>query len=73
MVREVASNGGPYVITQRGRASAVLLSIEMYEKTENENTLLRLLARGQNEIDAGSGYSLASVLAEADDVLERRR
>ncbi|MBL0173912.1 MAG: type II toxin-antitoxin system Phd/YefM family antitoxin [Ignavibacteria bacterium] len=69
VVREVASTGEPYVITQRGRATAVLVSIEAFEKTETENTLLRLLARGQREIEAGQGHRLASVLAEADALL----
>lgn len=59
----------PVVITQRGRAAAVLLSMEEYERGEHERQLLRLLARGEKEIAAGKGFDLDSVLAEADALL----
>lgn len=61
----------PLVITQRGRAAAVMLSIEEYERAERERELLRLLARGEKEIAAGAGYDLDSVLAEADALLRK--
>ncbi len=61
----------PVVITQRGRAAAVLVSVETYERAEHERQLLRLLARGEREIAAGEGYDLDSVLAEADELLAR--
>lgn len=61
----------PLVITQRGRAAAVMLSVEEYERTERERELLRLLARGEKEIAAGVGYDLDSVLAEADALLRK--
>ncbi|HEV8308642.1 MAG TPA: type II toxin-antitoxin system Phd/YefM family antitoxin [Methylomirabilota bacterium] len=61
----------PVVITQRGRAAAVLVSVETYERAEHERQLLRLLARGEREIAAGEGYDLDSVLAEADELLAK--
>jgi prevent-host-death family protein len=59
----------PVVITQRGRAAAVLLSVEAYQRGEHELQLLRLIARGEQEIAAGKGFDLDSVLAEADALL----
>jgi prevent-host-death family protein len=59
----------PLIITQRGRAAAVMLSMEAYEHSEKERQLLRLLARGEREIAAGKGHDLDSVLAEADALL----
>jgi prevent-host-death family protein len=59
----------PVVITQRGRAAAVLLSMEEYERGEHERQLLRLIARGEQEIGAGKGFDLDVVLAEADALL----
>jgi PHD/YefM family antitoxin component YafN of YafNO toxin-antitoxin module len=59
----------PLVITQRGRAAAVLLSAEVYQQAEHERQLLRLLACGEKEIAAGKGYDLDTVLAEADALL----
>ena len=59
----------PIVITQRGRATAVMLSIEAYEQGEYEKQLLLQLARGEREIEQGEGFTLDSVLADADRLL----
>ncbi|MFH1572777.1 MAG: type II toxin-antitoxin system Phd/YefM family antitoxin [Acidobacteriota bacterium] len=68
-LKRVKSSKQPVVITQRGRAAAVLLSIEAYERSEHERQLLRLIARGEQEITAGKGFDLDAVLAEADALL----
>ena len=59
----------PIVITQRGRATAVMMSIEAYEQGEYERQLLLQLARGELEIEQGEGFTLNSVLADADRLL----
>jgi len=59
----------PVVITQRGRAAAVMVSAESYERAESERQILKLLARGEREIAKGKGYDLNSVLKDADEVL----
>jgi prevent-host-death family protein len=68
-LKHVKSSRQPVVITQRGRATAVLLSMEAYERNEHERELLHLLARGEQEIAAGRGFGLEEVLAEADALL----
>jgi len=68
-LKRVRSSRQPAVITQRGRAAAVLLSLEAYERSEHERRLLHLLARGEQEIKAGKGFDLDEVLAEADALL----
>jgi prevent-host-death family protein len=68
-LKHVKSTRQPVVITQRGRAAAVLVSMEAYERSEHERQLLRLLARGEQEITAGRGFDLDEVLAEADALL----
>lgn len=68
-LKRVRNSKRPVVITQRGRAAAVILSVEAYEQREHERELLRLFARGEQEIAKGEGYELASVLAEADRLL----
>ena len=70
IMKRVTSSGEPLVITQRGRAAAVMVSMEAYEHTQHELEILRLLARGEREIEAGKGYDLDAVLAEADSLLE---
>jgi len=59
----------PIVISQRGRAAAVLLSIEEYERARQEREILELLAQGDKEIAMGAGHELQDVMAEADPIL----
>lgn len=68
-LKRLKASKQPVVITQRGRAAAVLLSMEEYERGEHERQLLRLIARGEQEIAAGKGFDLDAVLAEADSIL----
>ena len=70
-LKRVRASRQPIVITQRGRAAAIMLSVEAYERAEHERQLLWLLARGEKEIAAGQGYDLDDVLAEADALLSR--
>ena len=70
VLKNVQNSEQPLVITQRGRAAAIMLSVESYEKSEHERELLRLLAKGEKEITENQGYSLDSVLKEADSLLQ---
>jgi prevent-host-death family protein len=70
VVKQVSSSREPVFITQRGRAAAVVVSMESYERSQHEREILRLLALGEKEIEAGAGYSLDDVLKEADRLLE---
>jgi prevent-host-death family protein len=69
VLKRVQTSHQPLVITQRGRAAAIMLSMDAYERGERERQLLRLLVRGEQEIAAGVGYELDEVLAEADALL----
>jgi prevent-host-death family protein len=61
----------PVIITQRGRAAAVLVSVEYYERTERELEILKRIARGEKDLRANRGHDLDEVMAEADDLLNR--
>ncbi len=67
------SSGNTVFITQRGRAAAVMVSMKAYEHSQHELDILRLLARGEKEIEAGTGYEFDEVLREADHFLEAAR
>jgi prevent-host-death family protein len=69
VLARVRKSPRPVVITQRGRAAAVMVSAEAYERAESERQILKLLARGEREIAKGKGYDLDSVLKDADEVL----
>jgi prevent-host-death family protein len=70
VVKSVSSSREPVFITQRGRAAAVMVSMEVYKNAQHEMDILHLLARGEKEIEAGTAYELDDVLREADLYLE---
>ncbi len=72
VLKQLQNKKEPLVITQRGRATAVLISVEAYEKSEHEKEILRLLAKGDREIEMDEGYDLDHVLAEADSFLAEK-
>ena len=47
--------------------------MEAYKHSQDEVEILRLLARGEKEIEAGKGYDLDAVLAEADALLKETK
>ena len=69
IVKKISFSNDPLFITQRGRAAAVMMSMQEYEYNQHELEILRLLASGEKEIEAAVGYDLESVLAEADEML----
>jgi len=71
VVKRAAATDEPVFITQRGRPAAVMLSTQRYARTQRELEILRLLARGEIEIETGEGHGLDQVLAEADELLGR--
>lgn len=70
VVKSVSSSREPVFITQRGRATAVMVSMEVYQNSQHEMDVLHLLARGEKEIEAGIGHELDDVLKETDRFLE---
>ena len=69
VLKQLKNSKEPFIITQRGRAAAVMLSVETFKQSEHERELLSLLAKGEREIGIGEGYDLEAVLAEADSLL----
>ncbi len=70
VLKRLRESNDPVVVTQRGRAAAVLLSIEEYERKERDFEILSLLARGEKEIESDQGVDLDDVMAEASELLE---
>lgn len=69
VVKSVSSSREPVFITQRGRATAVMISMEVYQNVQHEMDVLHLLARGEKEIEASIGHELDDVLKDADRFL----
>ena len=69
IIKRMKSASRPVIITQRGRASAVIVSAEAYQRDQHELEILKMLARGEVEIEAGTGNDLETVFAKADELL----
>ena len=66
VARGVSLSEEPVFIAGRGRAAAGMVSMEVYEDSHHELDILRLLARGEKETEAGAGDELDDVLKEAE-------
>ncbi len=53
----------PMIITQNGEAKAVLVDVASYEATQETLALLKLLALGNRDVEAGNVASVADVVA----------
>ncbi len=66
IVRGLAEQGEPLIITQNGEAKVVLQDIESYEQTQETLALLKALALGARQIEEGK-------VQPAEDVIKRLR
>jgi len=62
IVRNMGAKQEPLVITQNGEAKVVIQNIESYEQTLETMALLKILALGNQKIEAGKVESAASVI-----------
>lgn len=53
LVKQVAEDREPIVITQNGTATAVLQDLESFEATQDTMALLKILALGMKQVEAG--------------------
>ena len=54
----------PMLITQNGEAKAVLQDVASYQETQETMALLKLLALGQRDVDAGRLRPVADVVKD---------
>ena len=66
IIRNMGDQGAPLVITQNGEAKVVLQDIKSYEQTQETMALLKILALGNRQIEAGN-------VEPADVVIQRLR
>jgi len=60
---DLAERREPMVITQNGEAKAVIQDVASYEETQETLALLKLLALGSRDIEAGRTRPLRDVAA----------
>ena len=66
VVRQLAEVREPLVITQNGEAKAVIQDVASFEETQETLALLKILALGNRQIEAGK-------TVRAEDVIRRLR
>ena len=69
IVRSLGSRREPLIITQNGEAKVVLQDIDSYEQTQETVALLKILALGSRQIEAGQVQPAADVITR----LRKRR
>jgi prevent-host-death family protein len=62
IVRNLAKQQEPMVITQNGEAKVVLQDIESYEQTQQTMALLKILALGMRQVEEGHVLPAANVI-----------
>ena len=69
IVRSLGDRREPLIITQNGEAKGVLQDIDSYEQTQETVALLKILALGSRQIEAGQVQPATDVIAR----LRKRR
>ena len=63
VMEKLAENRLPFIITQNGEAKAVLQDVASFEDTQETLALLKILALGNQELEAGQLKPVADVVA----------
>jgi prevent-host-death family protein len=63
VLARLAENREPLVITQNGEAKAVLQDVATFEETQETLALLKILALGQQDVEASRVEPAAEVVA----------
>ena len=62
VLRDLSERREPLVITQHGEAKAVLQDVASWDATQETLALLKLLALGQREVEAGEVSPIAQAV-----------
>ena len=63
IIRTLGDRSEPLIITQNGEAKAVVQDIDSYERMQETLALLKMLALGDRQIEAGQVQPAADVIA----------
>lgn len=73
LIKRAKETGQPIVITQNGKATAVLVDVESFERQREALLLLRYLAVGEDEIAKGRGVRHRKALRHFEERLKEHR
>lgn len=72
LIRELAANREPLIITQNGEAKAVMQDVASYEAAQETLALLKILALGQRQVEAGKTVSMEEAFRRLRERRSRR-
>lgn len=72
VVRELAEQRQPMVITQNGEAKVVIQDVKSYEDTQETLALLKILALGSRQVESGKVQAAGDVVARLRKRLPHR-
>jgi prevent-host-death family protein len=70
LIRQARETGQPIIITQNGKPTAVLQDVESFQRQREALTLLKILAKGDQELGEGRGINHDEVLARIERKLK---
>jgi prevent-host-death family protein len=68
IVKTLTESREPMLVTQNGEAKLVVMDIQSWQENEETLALLKMLAMGNKQIEAGEYQSAEEVFAELDNV-----
>jgi prevent-host-death family protein len=71
LLREVRAGGHAVTITQNGEARAVLMDVDTYDRWRSAMALLKMLAQGEADVEAGRTVKQSDVFRRARKAIER--
>ena len=72
MIRDIEESGKPVVITQNGKAKAVVMDINRYDELQESLALLRMLAVSTEQMKAGRHRPADEVFDELERELDQK-
>lgn len=71
IIRTLGDRPEPLIITQNGEAKAVVQDIDSYERMQETLALLKMLALGDRQIEAGQAQPAAEVITRLRERYQR--
>jgi prevent-host-death family protein len=73
LVREVSEEGRTVTITQNGEAKVVVMDVDTYDRWRSAMALLKTLALGEADVEAGRTVKQVDAFRRARKAIERTR
>lgn len=71
IIRDLNSHHGTMIITQNGEAKAVIQDIAEFERIQEALALLKMVAQGQRDYEAGKTIPADQIFSELDDMITK--